>query len=327
LTVAPSPTVAPTLTFTPTNLPTSGPTKTPAITLAPSSTPVGGGYGQIAFASQRTGVPQIYVINADGSAVHSVTNLPEGACQPSWSPSGSRLVFTSPCQFNTDSYHESSLYTINADGSDLTPLNSAPGGDFDPAWSPDGDHILFTSLRDGHKEVYSLELATSKATRLTGSASDEENSQPDWSPLGNQIAFVKKRFGALQIWTMTDTGENPEQVVRSGLTLWDFFPAWTPDGQYILFNQRPANTASLPWLLQIRFEDRQTQAPSRLRLGAISIQNVSYSPDGFWMVYEGLDDRGNIDIYYMTASGATRTRLTNDPTDDFDPAWRPITNP
>jgi eukaryotic-like serine/threonine-protein kinase len=326
-TVEPTATVAPTRTFTPTFLPTGGPTATPAITLTPSATPIGGGFGQIAFASQRTGVPQIYLINADGNDLHPLTNLPEGACQPSWSPNGNRLVFTSPCRLNTDSYRESSLYFMNADGSDLTPVRSAPGGDFDPAWSPDGKNIAFTSLRDGHKEIYLMDVATSAVTRLTFATGDEENSQPAWSPFGNQIVFVKKRFGALQIWTMTDTGQNAEQVVRSGQTLWDFSPVWTPDGQYILFNQRQVNIASLPWLMQIRYEDRQTQLPSRLRLGVAGIENVSYSTDGFWMVYEALDDRANTDVYYMTASGATRTRMTTDPTDDFDPVWRPITTP
>jgi Tol biopolymer transport system component len=325
---APTETDLPTQTFTPTSLPTDEPTQTPAVTLTPSATPVGGGYGQVAFASQRTGRPQIYLINVDGNDLHPITNLPEGACQPSWSPSGAKLVFTSPCQVNSDSYRESSLYLINADGSDLTPLSTAPGGDFDPAWSPDGKRIAFTSLRDGHKEIYTLDMGTFNATRLTVStAADEENSQPAWSPFNNQIVFVKKRFGALQIWTMTDTGQNQEQVVRSGQTLWDYSPVWTPDGQSIIFNQIPVNPGSLPWLMQIRFEDRETQLPSRLRFGVVGIQNISYSSDGFWMVYEGIDDRNNKDIYYMTASGATRKRLTTDLRDDFDPVWRPITNP
>jgi serine/threonine protein kinase/Tol biopolymer transport system component len=323
-TIEPSSTIAPTRTFTPTNLPTSGPTQTPAITLTPSATPVGGGYGQIAFASQRTGTPQIYIINADGSDLHPITNIPAGACQPSWAPGGSRLVLTSPCQHNTDSYRESSLYLINADGSDLTPLVTTPGGDFDPAWSPDGKRIAFTSLRDGHKEIYILDLETSKVTRLTLSDTDEENSQPNWSPFSNQIVFVKKRFGALQIWTMTDAGQNAEQVVRSGQTLWDYFPVWSPDGQYILFNQLQINTGALPWLMQIRYEDRATQPASRLKLGVLGAQKVSYSADGFWMLYEAVDNGDNTDVYYMTASGATRTRLTTDPKDDFDPVWRPI---
>ena len=326
-TVEPSPTIAPTRTFTPTLLPAAGPSSTPSITLTPSPTPIGGGYGQIAFASQRTGISQIYLINSDGSDLHPITNLPEGACQPSWSPDGARLVFTSPCQHNTDSYRESSLYFINADGSELTPITTAPGGDFDPAWSPDGSRIAFTSLRDGHKEIYFLTLSNMQVTRLTQTESDVENSQPAWSPFGNQIAFVKKRVGALQIWTMTDTGQNPIQMVRSGQQLWDYFPVWSPDGEYIIFSQRQASIPSLPWLMQIRYEERDIQTASRLRLGVAGIENLSYSADGFWMVYEGVDEIGNADIYYMTASGATRTRLTTDPRDDYDPAWRPITNP
>jgi len=321
-----SPTLEPTRTFTPTALPPPL-SPTPLITLTPSPTPVGGGYGQIAFASQRTGIPQIYLINADGSDLHPITNLPEGTCQPSWSPDGAQLVFTSPCQHNTDSYRESGIYLMNADGSDLTPISTAPGGDFDPAWAPDGNRIAFTSLRDGHKEIYVLTLDNMQATRLTESDTDEENSQPAWSPFGNQIAFVKKRFGALQVWTMTDTGQNQTQMVRSGQQLWDFYPVWSPDGEYILFSQRQVNVSSLPWLMQIRYEERDEQVASRLKLGIAGIENLHYSADGFWMVYEGVDDRDNKDIYYMTASGATRTRLTTDPRDDFDAVWRPIANP
>jgi serine/threonine protein kinase len=325
------PTIAPTYTLTPTFLPPvigSSTTPTLPIPVTPSPTPIGGGYGQIAFASERIGVPQIYLINAsDGSDMHPITNLPEGACQPSWSPDGARFVFTSPCKLNTDSYRESSLYIANADGTEITPLTTAPGGDFDPAWSPDGNRIAFTSLRDGRKEIYVLELSNSMVTRLTFSDTDEESSQPAWSPFGNQIVFVKMRVDALQIWTMTDMGQNQVQVVRSGQTYWDFSPVWSPDGQYILFNQRLINTGALPWMMQIRYEDRDTQAASRLKLGVVGIENLAYSPDGFWMVFEGVDELVNHDIYYMTASGATRTRLTTDPDDDFDPAWRPISNP
>ncbi|MFZ5818675.1 MAG: protein kinase domain-containing protein [Chloroflexota bacterium] len=326
----PTATVLPTWTFTPTSLPTTAglaSTPTPELALTPSSTPIGGGYGQIAFASARTGMPQIYLVNAqDGSDLHPITNQPEGACQPSWSPDGSRLVFTSPCKLNTDSYRASSLYLVNFDGTDLTPLPTAPGGDFDPAWSPDGKRIAFTSLRDGHKEIYSLDVESGAVTRLTSSPTDEENSQPAWSPFSNQIVFTKLRVGALQIWTMTDTGEGAQQVVRSGQQYWDFLPVWSPDGQYIFFSQRQVNVPSLPWMMQIRYEDRETQEAARVKLGVAGIQSLQFAPDGFWMVYESVDEKDNHDIYYMTASGATKTRLTTDPSDDFDPAWRPIQN-
>lgn len=300
---------------------------TPSITLTPSPTPLGGGFGQIAFASNRSGIPQIYLVNIDGSDMHPITTMQDGACQPSWSPDGARLVFISPCKFATDTYRQASLYLINADGTGLTQLSTAAGGDYDPAWSPNGKQIAFTSLRDGQKEIYILDLGTLKATRLTDVETDIENTQPAWSPYSDQLLYVKKRFGVYQIWVMTENGDGDMQVVRSGPQLWDFSPVWSPDGQYVLFNQRPAEGFAFPWLMQIRYEDRDTQLASRLQLGALPIENVHYSPDGFWLVYEGEDNKSNNDIYFMTATGAMHTRLTTDPGDDFDPVWRPIINP
>ncbi len=325
----PTPTLQPTWTFTPTLLPV-GEISTPTLggPFTPSPTPVGGGYGQIAFASALTGIPQIYLVNAqDGSDLHPITNMPEGACQPSWAPDGMRLVFISPCKLNTDSYRASSLYVIDFDGNNLTPLPTAPGGDFDPAWSPDGTRIAFTSLRDGHKEIYTLDVESGVVTRLTNSPTDEENSQPAWSPFSNQIVFTKLRVGALQVWTMTDTGQGAQQVVRSGQEYWDFLPVWSPDGKYIFFNQRRVNVPSLPWIMQIRYEDRETQTATRVKFGVMSLQNLRFSPDGFWIAYESVDEKDNHDIYFMTVSGATRTRLTSDPSEDFDPAWRPSQTP
>jgi Tol biopolymer transport system component len=57
------------------------------------------------------------------------------------------------------------------------------------------------------------------------------------------------------------------------------------------------------------------------------IEDVSFSPDGLWLVFEGMAPDGNREIYFMTVAGSGRTRLTNDPKVDFDPVWRPLVNP
>ena len=319
------PTVEP--THTAASTPTEMPAPTPEVIQTAAPTPTGGGYGQIAFASQREGVSQIYLVGVDGNNLQPITSMSGGACQPVWSPDGTKLIFTSPCELDTDTYNQSSLYIMNADGSELTTLTTAPGGDFDPAWASDGKRVAFTSLRDGNKEIYVLDLESKQLSRLTNTGRDEEDSQPFWSPDGTKIVFVKIRFGLSQIWVMSDTGEEAEQLVRSGTEFKDFAPTWSPNGEYIIFSQQRPNTRSLPWLMQIRYEDRGVQAASRLDADMAGMQNIHFSPDGFWIVYEGGEGLDKKDIYYMMASGGTRTRLTTDPLNDFDPAWRPINAP
>ncbi len=321
------PTITPTVVPTKTLPPVIESTSTPDNTPIPGSTQLSDGIGQIAFASARSGgVPQIYLINTDGTGLTLITNMENGACQPAWSPDGSQLAFISPCrtrdELDDKTYNDSTLYIVNADGTDAQPLTIAPGPDFDPDWSPDGERIAFTSLRDGTKDIYVITIETQSVVRLTTSTGGIENSQPSWSPFGNQIVYTAKRLGAYQIWSMTDTGQGNIQIVRSGQTLWDFLPVWSPDGETILFNHRTVAPARA-WLMSIRFEDRATQDPTRLDL-PLPIENVHFSPDGLWIVFESVDAEGNKDIYFSRITGEDRTRLTSDPALEFDPAWRPI---
>jgi len=332
---AASVTVVPTATRTPTRVPTetlppsAEVSATPDNTPAPLVTPLGGGSGQIAFASKRAGLPQIYLTNVDGTSVTLLTSMENGACQPSWSPDGLRLVFISPClargDFYDTPYNDASLYAINADGTGLTQLTTPPGSDFDPAWSPDGKRIAFTSLRDGYKQIYLLDVTSLAITRLTTTSAQIESSQPSWSPNGDQIAYTVKRVGAYQVWAMTDTGQGNVQLVHSGQQLWDYLPIWSLDGKTVLFNQRIQGPVR-PWLMSIVYADHETQNPVRLNFPT-PIEDIDYSPDGQWIVSEGLDNNGNRDIYIMTFGSGNRTRLTNDPEVDFDPAWRPLQSP
>jgi len=321
-----------TLTATPPSTPTLPPvvevTATPNNTPVPVATQTGGGTGQIAFASSRSGVPQIYLINLDMTGLTLLTNMDEGACQPSWSPDGLQIVFISPCRARGDItdnlYKDSSLYVMNADGSGQKPLTKVPGSDFNPAWSPDGKQIAFTSLREGKKDIYLLTVETGAIVRLTTVSGDvQENSQPAWSPFGNQIVYTVKRFNAYQVWVMSSTGQGNVQIARSGQNYIDYLPVWMPDGETILFSQRDAGVISRPWLMSIRYEDRESTDPTRLTEFPRPIEDVEFSPDGQWIAYEGTDNEGNRDIYFMIVSSGNRTRLTVDPAVDFDPSWRP----
>lgn len=338
--------VTPTKTLTPSSTPTrivlpSATTTTTTIINSPTATisplasatlpavlvtPLGGGYGQIAYSSSRTGTPQIYLVELASSNALQITDMPKGACQPSWSPDGMKLVFISPCGGMDEIYYNASLYIINADGSGLTAIETVPGGDFDPAWSPDGNSIAFTSLRTKQMEIFVVSLDDlSSPVQITKGALSVDSRQPAWSPDSSQIAYSVDRIdGAYQLWLMNADGTEQQQIVRSGVALTDYLPTWSPDGKVILFNQRCATKICAPYLMTISSTDRSVQQGKLLQLNVITIENPDYSPDGLFFAYEGGETGENNDIFYMDITGANRIRVTTDPSLDFHPAWRPI---
>ena len=323
------PTRTPTKVTLPTaTLSSTDPIATVAATVASIPPPVfqiGGGSGQIAYASSRTdGIPQIYLVDLASDSAVQVTGIAEGACQPSWSPDGERLVFISPCKGMDEIYYNASLYVINADGSGLTQLDTQPGGDFDPAWSPDGNTIAFTSLRTGKMEIFTVSLDDLAAPKqLTKSTSPAYARQPSWSPDGSQIIYTFKRIGVFQIWVMEADGSKPVQIVRSGLDYSDYWPEWSHDGSMILFNQRCATNFCLPYLMTISATDRSITLGTRLDVNVLTVENADFSPDGTLIAYEGGDTGDNNDIFYMDRSGENIVRITTDPSPDFNPVWRP----
>lgn len=314
-----------TATHTPSNTrtQTSTPTKISTATSAvsPSITPEGGGHGQIAFASDRTGIPQIWIIDSKGTGLRQITNSQWGACQPDWSPDGEQLVFISPCEENKEIYDTASLFLINVDGSGLEPLLTTDGGGFDPAWSPDGKSIVFTSLRTGFRpQIYKLDLETKEVLRL--SVDEWRDYQPEWAPDGSKVLYVTTRNGPYQIWTMNPDGS--EQVrFSASRSLWDTYPVWSPDGSVIIFTQRPQG--GVPQLIGARYPDGGTAEFKIYPFhGAVPMREADFSPDGYWLAFESWPKDSQHDIYIMSPTGSDLTQLTFDPAFDFDATWRPV---
>jgi serine/threonine protein kinase len=315
---SPTPTAtAPQITNSPTAEPEVFPV--PSGTFTPSPTPMGGGAGQVAYASDITGIPQIWLMNADGTAARQITDIPDGACQPAWSPGGEQLAFISPCGGNQETYPGAAIWIIDVDGTDPFALPSVPGGDFDPNWSPDGEKIIFTSLRDFNRaQVYEFNLVDESVRSL--SANTVRDSQPVYSPDGKQIAFVTTRRGPYQIWIMDDEGGEANLLSRSG-SLKDSHPDWSPDSQAIMFTQNEL-LGGVPRLVAMRVEEGNL-IENRVVRESIPMREAAYSLDGAWIVFESWPEGTNHDIFIMTHNGLGRQRLTSDQALDFDPAWRP----
>jgi TolB protein len=148
-----------------------------AMNVEPSMSPDG---RKIAFSSDRSGRPMVYVMDADGGNIKRVTFAGEYNSSPRWSPDGKKIVFA-----GHDGNHFD-LFVMNSDGTSMNRLTSAkkPDGKMadneDPSFSPDGRHILFVSNRTGLNQLYMVSVDGETERRITFDR--YEYFRPQWSP-------------------------------------------------------------------------------------------------------------------------------------------------
>jgi TolB protein len=127
---------------------------------SPSYSPDG---HQIAFISGKSGQPQVYIMDADGSNIQLLTPYKPGVrsyrASPDWSPDGRAVAYE----------QQNGLFQIwMIDLRDRVPKQlTSEGENEDPSWAPDGRHIVFTSSRGGDKQLWIMDTESGRARQLT----------------------------------------------------------------------------------------------------------------------------------------------------------------
>jgi len=238
---------------------------------------------QIAFASNRDGNWEIYVMDVDGGNQRNLSNNRSDDRDPSWSPDGKRIVFFSNRDGHAiDGRPTSEIYVMDADGSNPQNLTNDPHDDRYPSWSPDGKRIAFASSR---------------------------------------VMFDGRILQSLEIYVMDDDGQNQQRLTNSPF-FDDRHPSWSPDSERIVFGARGEEHFETKFAItyEIYVMDDDGKNQQRLTENRVHDRFPSWSPDGERIAFSS-DRDGNREIYVMDADGGNQQNLTNNRHDDINAAW------
>lgn len=213
---------------------------------------------RIAFASDRSGTWDIYVMSADGGRAVQVTDDRRHNIHPSFSPDGRRLVYASfggPAQ-----RWEMVVVDLDQPG---TRQYLGPG--LFPRWSPVDERILFQRARERGSRwfsVWAIELdergEAGSPTEIAASTNAAAIT-PGWGPDGEHIVFCTvvdpgadeqqgDRLTQADVWVVRADGNGRARL--TGGEYANLQPTWASDGTIYFVSDRSGEGAENIWALR-----------------------------------------------------------------------------
>lgn len=222
---------------------------------------------RIAFASDRGGSYNLYVMNADGGDVERLTEHAGNDHDPSWVPDGESLLFASDRDRGPG---RADLYRLWLGDRTVDRLTTNfEGMAFMPSVSSDGAWAAFVSTTfpqpDGGwvNQIHVIELATKLTWPFDVTA---PGCWPSWSPDGQSIAHVLLNDTSSTVQVISSFGDKPEPLPGEA-TRWHYYPDWSPDGQLLAISTSPEHHKGEDWDLAI-VDPSRTMPLRRLTQGA-----------------------------------------------------------
>ncbi len=177
---------------------------------------------RLAFSSSRGGDSEIWVSDASGANLHSVTSLRGPNVAPTWNPrTNAQIAWVGGIT------GEPQIYTMDQDGANVQRMTDT-GYAISPSWSPNGQFLTFSWNRKygpgapGGQDIYVMDISSKRWLQLTHDAGS--NDYPSWAPDGRHIVFERTLGKRVDLWTMLADGTEQHQLTETGN---NFMPNWS----------------------------------------------------------------------------------------------------
>ncbi|HEX2195562.1 MAG TPA: Calx-beta domain-containing protein [Actinomycetota bacterium] len=308
--------------------PTPAPPATPTPSASPTATPTAGPVtdGRIAFASDRSGVSQIYTMQADGGDVRHVSADQSSSAlgSPNWSPDATRLIHTA--MNSSGGAPQPEIVDRPSDGSgSFRMLQLDPSNDSDPVYVP-GDAAggyVFASDRDGDFELYYATPSGSSPVKLTDNSANDGHPSLARAEGVTRIVWHSDADGDFDVYTsLLSTGgtlagspTNLTQETAGQTPHSELAPDLSSDGARVTYHGNEHQDFDIYSLVV------SSRQETHLTTDVANETNPAFSPTGSSIVFQKDLGGGNFDIFVMPSSGGAGTNVTNSPGADVTPEW------
>ena len=220
------PVILPTETPIPTLIPPEPTQVTPEVPVAiiPSGSSLS--QGTILFSMVKDGYSNLYSFQPGLPGFLRLTAHPWDDIQPSLSPDGTKLAYSS----KQNGYWN--IYILDLSSGQIIPVTDTAEYDGHPVWSPDGTQLLIKSYLENYFQLQIVDLSTEFAETKQITFGSFSNYDAAWSPDGKAIAYISNISGDPALWMISITDDqrqyNALPIAESGysctsyiLTRWD----------------------------------------------------------------------------------------------------------
>lgn len=268
---------------------------------------------------QETGPKQrrtkrLFIMDQDGANAQPLTDgLNYQVLTPRFSPTQQQITYMA--LFDR---RPGQVYLFNIETGEQEPLGAFRGMTFSPRFTPDGSSVLMSMERGGNSDIFRMELATRKITRLTDNPAIDTS--PTMSPDGARVAFTSDRGGTPQIYVMNANGSDQKRI-SFGEGRYQT-PVWSPRGDLIAFTRQHQGRFYIGVI-------RPDGTGERLLTESYLDEGPTWSPNGRVLMFyrqtpSGRDGTGGEASLWSVDLTGQNLRRVRTPGEASDPAWSPL---